>query len=156
MIKKALAAACRQTQAIVADYTIEPLYPVEGRPKPGHRWLVEFDRAPADPAAFMAAVDASIRGESEDYDTHRQKQLRLDPPVLLPMASRTFYQWMKQKANSAASTRCRAWPERPKWPRSCWTFPEVRTLRVKLISNRAGYLDLLFGSGSPGLGQANK
>ncbi len=97
MIEKAVAAACRQTGAIVADYSIEPLYPSPQRAKPGHRWIMEFDRPPADPAAFMVAIDRSIRAENEDYDTHRTHDFGMDPPVLVAVAPQTFYTWMKRK-----------------------------------------------------------
>jgi hypothetical protein len=96
MIETAVAAACRSTAASVADYTIEPLYPSAGRAKPGHRWIVEFDRPPADPGAFMAAVDHSIRSANEDYDTHRTHDFGMDPPELFRAAPGTFYTWMKR------------------------------------------------------------
>jgi hypothetical protein len=100
MIEKAMAAACRKTSAIVADYTIAPRFPSPSSPRPAHRWIVEFDRPPVPPAdagVFMAAIDASIRSENEDYDTHRTNDFGLEPPILIPVAPRTFYTWMKQK-----------------------------------------------------------
>jgi len=95
MIEQAVAAACRRTAASVADYTIEALYPGPGREKPGHRWLVEFDRAPADAAAFMDTIDRSIRAENEDYDTHRHADFGMTGPELQTLAPGTFYTWMK-------------------------------------------------------------
>ena len=92
-----MAATCRQTQAIVADYTIAPRFPTPQQPKPAHRWFIEFDRPPADLPAFAATLDSSIRGDSEDYDTHRQRDFGLAPPIVIPVASGTFYQWMKRK-----------------------------------------------------------
>ena len=100
MIEKAMAAACRKTSAIVADYTIAPRFPSPSSPRPAHRWIVEFDRLPVPPAdagVFMAAIDASIRSANEDYDTHRANDFGLAPPILIPVAPRTFYTWMKQK-----------------------------------------------------------
>jgi len=96
-IEKAVAAACRRTAAIVADYTIAPRFPSPRQPRPAHRWVVEFDRPPADTAVFMATVDASLRAASEDYDTHRAHDYGLEPPILVTVAPRTFYTWMKQK-----------------------------------------------------------
>ncbi|MCY2926002.1 MAG: GH3 auxin-responsive promoter family protein [Planctomycetota bacterium] len=97
MIESAVAAACRTCNALVADYTIAPRYPSPAQPRPAHRWLMEFDRPPADPAAFMAVIDAAIRAENEDYDTHRTDDYGLEPPILIPLAPGTFYAWMKQK-----------------------------------------------------------
>ena len=97
MIENAVAAACERTSAIVADYTISPRFPTPDRPVPAHRWIIEFDRPPQDEAEFAAALDHSIRRENEDYDTHRQDDYGLEPPVLIPVAQRTFYTWMKHR-----------------------------------------------------------
>jgi hypothetical protein len=97
MIEKAMAAACRKTSAIVADYTIAPRFPSPAQPRPAHRWIVEFDRPPSDPDAFTATIDASIRSESEDYATRRTNDFGLAWPILVTVAPRTFYTWMKQK-----------------------------------------------------------
>lgn len=97
MIEKAMSAACRETSAIVADYTIAPRFPSPQHPQPAHQWLVEFDRPPADTAMFMAAIDSTIRTLNEDYDTHRTGDYGLAPPILTPVAPGTFYAWMKQK-----------------------------------------------------------
>jgi hypothetical protein len=97
MLDAAVAAACRGAGAVVADYTVAPRYPSPGRPRPAHRWLIEFDRPPADPAAFMAAIDAHLRAANEDYAAHRTHDFGLEPPILVPLAPRTFYAWMKQK-----------------------------------------------------------
>jgi hypothetical protein len=97
MIEQAVAAACRATGAIVADYTIAPRWPAPAQPRPAHRWLVEFDRPPATAEQFTAALDASIRAENEDYDTHRTDDYGLAPPILIPVAKGTFYEWMKRQ-----------------------------------------------------------
>lgn len=97
MMEDAVAEACRRTATIVSDYTVWPRYPSPDRPRPGHRWLVEFDRPPADGDAFMAAVDRSIRSENEDYDTHRTNDYGLAPPSLVALARGTFYEWMKRR-----------------------------------------------------------
>lgn len=97
MIEDAVASACERTGATVADYTVAPRYPEPGRPVPAHRWIVEFDRPPADEAAFMAAADESIRGANEDYNVHRTDDFGMLPPELVRVAPRTFYEWMKSK-----------------------------------------------------------
>jgi hypothetical protein len=97
MIEAAMAAACRRTEAVVADYTVAPRFPSPGQPRPAHRWLVEFDRPPADPAAFMAAIDSSLRAACEDYEAHRHGDFGLEPPALVAMPPRAFYDWMKSR-----------------------------------------------------------
>ncbi len=97
MIEKAVSSACRQTGAVVSDYTVWPRYPSPDHPKPAHRWIMEFDRPPADGEAFLAHVDESIRSENEDYDTHRLDDYGMSPPTLIPVARGTFWEWMKRK-----------------------------------------------------------
>jgi hypothetical protein len=97
MIEKAVSAASRETDAAVADYTVWPRFPSPERPKPAHRWIVEFDRPPANDKAFIDALDRSIRAENEDYDTHRTDDYGMEPPSLIAVAQRTFYEWMKEK-----------------------------------------------------------
>jgi hypothetical protein len=97
MIETAVAAACQATAARVADYTVSPRFPCPDQPRPAHRWVVEFDKAPDSEARFLNTLDASIRRQSEDYDTHRVHDYGLGPPVLLQVAPRTFYAWMKQR-----------------------------------------------------------
>jgi len=97
MIEGAVADACRATAALVADYTISPRFPSPEHPRPAHDWLVEFDRGPADEAAFADTLDQSIRRRNEDYDTHRTDDYGMDPPRVVPLAPRTFYTWMKRK-----------------------------------------------------------
>jgi len=96
MIEQAVAAACEAAGASVADYTVAPRFPSPDTPVPAHRWVVEFDRAPTDAAAFAAALDAALRRRCEDYDAHRADDYGLAPPVLLPVPPGTFYQWMKR------------------------------------------------------------
>jgi len=97
MIENAVASACDRTGATVADYTVAPRYPEPGRPVPAHRWLVEFDRPPADEAAFMAAADENLRQANQDYNIHRTDDYAMLPPELVRVAPRTFYEWMKGK-----------------------------------------------------------
>jgi hypothetical protein len=97
MIETAMSSACRATGAMVNDFTIVPRYPSDAHPKPLHRWVVEFEKAPSDEARFIKTADASIRAENEDYDTHRQDDYGMAPPELVVVPDGTFYAWMKSK-----------------------------------------------------------
>jgi hypothetical protein len=97
MIETAMAAACHKTGAVVADYTVAPRFPSPDHSRPAHRWLVEFDRPPADADVFMAAIDSSIRAACEDYEAHRRGDYGLEPPILVPVPQGTFYAWMKSR-----------------------------------------------------------
>ena len=39
----------------------------------------------------------SIRSKNEDYDTHRTDDYGMEPPKLVEVGKRTFYEWMKMK-----------------------------------------------------------
>jgi len=97
MIERAMAAACAAGDAAIADYTVWPRYPSNEHPKPLHRWIVEFTRAPADRDAFAAALDRTLRELSEDYDAHRVNDYGMEPPAVLSVTPGTFYEWMKRK-----------------------------------------------------------
>ncbi|MHC5038257.1 MAG: GH3 family acyl-acid amido synthetase, partial [Planctomycetota bacterium] len=56
MIEDAMAGACEETGARVADFTVWPRYPSPGEPKPAHRWIVEFERKPDDADRFMTLL----------------------------------------------------------------------------------------------------
>jgi len=97
LIEKAVAAACKATAAIVADYTVWPRFPSSDQPTPAHRWIVEFDRPPDDSERFVTMLDETIRVENEDYNVHRMNDYGLEGPVLMPVAAGTFYEYMKRE-----------------------------------------------------------
>lgn len=97
MIEQAVSAACRRTGATVADYTVAARFPSPDQPRPAHRWIMEFDRRPDDDDLFIRTADQTIREQNEDYDTHRTDDYGMEPPILVPVAAGTFYEWMKQK-----------------------------------------------------------
>jgi hypothetical protein len=96
-IETAVARASAETSARVADYTVWPRIPSPEYSKPAHRWIVEFEAPPSDEGAFMAAIDASIRSNNEDYDTHRTDDYGMEAPILIRAATGTFFEWMKRK-----------------------------------------------------------
>jgi hypothetical protein len=58
---KALADACRQMNAVVAEYTAAPVYFSSDRNKGGHEWVVEFDKEPDDIEQFSKVLDESLQ-----------------------------------------------------------------------------------------------
>ncbi len=96
-MEMAITLASQETSAQVADYTVQPIFPGPGNPVGHHRWIVEFEKLPADPAAFMRAVDQHLREESDDYDVHRTKDYGILPPELVIVSRGTFYHWMKSR-----------------------------------------------------------
>lgn len=94
---KALAEACRQTDAVVAEYTAAPVYFAGGRGKGGHEWIVEFEKAPADLENFNRLLDENLQRINSDYEAKRYKSMALDRLQLRPVPRGTFLRWMKAR-----------------------------------------------------------
>ncbi|MDD3132528.1 MAG: GH3 auxin-responsive promoter family protein, partial [Bacteroidales bacterium] len=93
---KALTAASEKHGAIVAEYTAAPIY-FDGDKKAAHQWLIEFDKAPDDLVAFGHDFDAELKTLNSDYEAKRYKDMVLQPPVIIPVPERTFYNWLKKR-----------------------------------------------------------
>ena len=92
----ALAHACAQTGAQVADYTVAPIF-LTDRTRGGHEWLVEFARPPADPEQFAELLDTHLRRVNSDYDAKRRHDLALTRLRLRVLPPGTFHRWLKAK-----------------------------------------------------------
>ena len=86
MIETAVAEASQNGQRWLSDYTVVPRFPTEAHPKPAHRWIVEFERRPDDPAAFMSLIDENLRSRNEDYGGAPFGRLRDVAAVLAEVA----------------------------------------------------------------------
>lgn len=93
---KAVAEACRQSALNVREYTVAPVYFAE-RKQACHQWLIEFEKVPDDPAAFMALIDRSLQALNSDYEAKRYKDMALKAPELVVARSGLFYDWLKGK-----------------------------------------------------------
>lgn len=94
---KALAEACRQTDAVVAEYTAAPVYFAGGRGKGGHEWIVEFEKEPADLEQFNHLLDENLQRINSDYEAKRFKSMALDRLQIRPVPRGTFIRWMKAR-----------------------------------------------------------
>ncbi|MBL7810933.1 MAG: GH3 auxin-responsive promoter family protein [Bacteroidetes bacterium] len=90
----AIAAACAETGAIVADYTAAPVYMTES--EPGHEWLIEFSQSPADLGDFTHRLDTHLQQNNNDYAAKRYMDLAMRLPHVKPMPRGTFSAWLKQ------------------------------------------------------------
>jgi hypothetical protein len=93
---KAVAIAARQTNAIVKDYTAAPVYFTENS-NGAHEWIIEFEKAPGNLAAFTAAMDAALKDINSDYEAKRHKDIALRMPIVHAVAEGTFTKWLKKK-----------------------------------------------------------
>jgi hypothetical protein len=93
---KALAAACRETGAVVSEYTVAPVF-LEGMDRGGHEWLVEFERMPADIEQFSEQLDRHLQSINSDYEAKRYKDLALERLRVRVMPGGTFHKWLRIK-----------------------------------------------------------
>ncbi|SDL79911.1 GH3 auxin-responsive promoter [Catalinimonas alkaloidigena] len=94
--EQAIAEACRQTDAVMADFTAAPVY-LGTSNRGGHEWIIEFEKEPTDLAQFTHLLDDHLRQINSDYDAKRSHDLALVAPVVHAVPPGTFYNWMKRR-----------------------------------------------------------
>lgn len=101
--ENALAIACAECGEEVTDYTVAPVFMAGKDGKGAHEWVVEFaardsSEAPEQTAArnarFAAALDKALCGQNSDYEAKRTGNATMEPLVLSPVPTGTFYNWM--------------------------------------------------------------
>jgi len=93
---KAISIACKNTGAIVKDYTAAPVY-FSGERNGAHEWLIEFEREPADLHHFTQELDAALKGINSDYEAKRYKDIALQMPLVKKLSPNTFTNWLSSK-----------------------------------------------------------
>ncbi|MFT3903153.1 MAG: GH3 auxin-responsive promoter family protein [Niabella sp.] len=93
---KAISEACAKTGAVVNDYTAAPVYFSENA-NGAHEWLIEFEKPPANLAAFTEALDAALQSINSDYEAKRHKDIALRMPIVHNLSKGSFSQWLQQK-----------------------------------------------------------
>ncbi len=93
---RALEEACRQTGAIVQEYTAGPVYFSDNKAG-SHEWIIEFEKKPAEFERFVDLLDESLRKINSDYDAKRFKDMALHRPLVHVAPRDTFFKWMKEK-----------------------------------------------------------
>lgn len=91
----ALAIACEKTGASINDYTAAPIY-FSDKDTAGHEWIIEFEKAPQNIDFFCETFDNALKTANSDYEAKRYNNMVLHKPLLRPVASGTFYRWMKK------------------------------------------------------------
>jgi GH3 auxin-responsive promoter len=88
--------ACKETGAIMSDYTAGPVY-IENGSKGRHEWIIEFSNPPHDLAFFTDLLDKHLRHINSDYDAKRFNDIALLPPIVHSAPKQTFYNWMNSR-----------------------------------------------------------
>ncbi|HTM65154.1 MAG TPA: GH3 auxin-responsive promoter family protein [Flavipsychrobacter sp.] len=93
---QAIAEACRQTGAIVNDYTAAPVY-MTGNENGAHEWIIEFEKLPVPLERFVSILDLSLQQINSDYEAKRHKDIALRMPIVHVMPKDGFKHWLKDK-----------------------------------------------------------
>ncbi len=91
-----LAEACRQTGAIVSEYTAAPVF-MDAQGKCRHQWLIEFAKEPEDIDQFARVLDVALQGINSDYEAKRYKDITLQLLEIIPARKGLFNDWLKSK-----------------------------------------------------------
>ncbi|MCC8358859.1 GH3 auxin-responsive promoter family protein [Salinimicrobium sediminilitoris] len=94
--EKAISKACRETGAILRDFTAAPYF-YDRRKKGYHEWLIEFVRSPENIQAFTEILDIELGIYNDDYASKRKNDIAIEKPVVREMPEGTFYEWLKRK-----------------------------------------------------------
>jgi hypothetical protein len=94
---KALTEACRQTGAILSDYTAAPVFLETNESKGKHQWLIEFSTLPDDIEKFREVLDQTLKSLNSDYEAKRTGNLMLETPEIIVAPEGTFMKWLTQK-----------------------------------------------------------
>ena len=93
---QALAIACRETGAVIADYTAGPTF-AQGEEKAHHTWVVDFEKEPEDVEAFATLLDDTLQTLNSDYEAKRYKGIFLERLHMIVAPRGLFNEWLKAK-----------------------------------------------------------
>jgi len=94
--EKALMSACKETGAVIKEYTAGPMY-MSDQSKGGHEWMIEFESAPDDLEKFTQILDKTLGSVNSDYEAKRYKNITLMLPKVVSLEPGTFYRWMQKR-----------------------------------------------------------
>ncbi|MFT4061128.1 MAG: GH3 auxin-responsive promoter family protein [Edaphocola sp.] len=92
----AIKEACRNTDAVVNDYTAAPVY-MSGSENGAHEWVIEFDHLPVPLGVFTRELDSALQKTNSDYEAKRHKDIALRMPIVHQMQPGGFNAWLKSK-----------------------------------------------------------
>ncbi len=102
--EKALAVACKQTEATLCNYTAGPIYMDKNKNAGGHEWFIEFYKQPNNLDNFLHIFDQNLKKINTDYKIKRNSHIMYTPKIrVLPKG--TFYQWMAQKGKLGGQSK---------------------------------------------------
>jgi len=94
--EKALESACKESGAIISEYTAGPVYMGE-KSRGSHEWIIEFEKPPDDLNKFTELLDSALKAVNSDYEAKRHKDINLIKPVVRSVPPGTFHMWLKSR-----------------------------------------------------------
>ena len=94
--EKALEATCKQTGAVILEYTAAPIYMNE-KAKCRHQWLIEFAKEPEDMKEFALILDNKLQEINSDYEAKRFHDVTLQQLEIIKARPHLFNDWLKSK-----------------------------------------------------------
>jgi hypothetical protein len=94
--EKALAAACKETGAVISEYTAAPVF-LEDNNSASHEYLIEFEVEPDNIDNFVIVLDKQLQHVNSDYEAKRTADIMLKKPKVRSLPQGTFYNWLKSK-----------------------------------------------------------
>lgn len=110
----AIEQACKETGAIVNDYTAAPVY-MTGESNGAHEWIIEFEHLPCPLPVFVTSLDNALRSVNSDYEAKRYKDIALRMPIVHVMPKGGFNQWLKLKGKLGGQNKVPRLSNERKW-----------------------------------------
>jgi hypothetical protein len=94
---KAITEACRQTGAILTEYTAAPVFLDTIETKGCHQWLIEFSTLPDNIEKFRKVLDLTLKSLNSDYEAKRTDDIMLTAPEITIAQEGAFLKWLSRK-----------------------------------------------------------
>lgn len=108
-IETAVAAAARDANLVVGEFTAAPVYPAGPR-RAGLELAIEIEMKPdtSGPALdrFRDAFDASLKQQNVDYTTKRTDGLGMSSPTITPLRPGAFHRWLESRGKLGGQHKC--------------------------------------------------
>ena len=94
----ALSRVCRQTGAMIRNYTAAPIYASDQK-KGRHQWVIEWEKQPVDTESFARMLDKELQNVNSDYQAKRSHSIFLDGPLVTSAPDGLFDRWLKSEGS---------------------------------------------------------
>ena len=128
--ERGLAEACRQTGAVVKDYTAAPVY-MDERAKCRHQWVIDFAREPDNRDYFARILDETLQHLNSDYEAKRDKSITLQPLEVIVAERGLFDEWLRRKGKLGGQHKV------PRLSNNRTIIDEILQLNAEVLAERA-------------------